>query len=156
MSAEPAQPNIYTEVKHDIFRHVQFPVGTVDQKNANEQFRLVINELFVKHKPSEHSFFKTLATMPPHIIKNEGLLNELYFRYQAAMHATRAAVYNAPYLNSPRLRARRIAIILDDDAVDHGKFSNVSQCMDGCMLYLKLFVIFWMFADNVDVLFSIE
>jgi hypothetical protein len=63
------------------------------------------------------TFFATLANAPREVVQNKGFLNEFYHRYQSAMHATRAAVYNAPYLNAPTLRQRKIDILADDDAI---------------------------------------
>jgi pyrroloquinoline quinone (PQQ) biosynthesis protein C len=49
-----------------------------------------------------------------------GLLGEIYLVYQAAMHATRAAVYYLPHLDSPGLRKRKLRILTDDDGLPGG------------------------------------
>ena len=63
---------------------------------------------------------------PREVAMNRGVLNEIYLRYQAAMHITRAMVWYAPHLDSPILRQRKIAIIADDDALN-GKASHHQQ-----------------------------
>jgi hypothetical protein len=48
------------------------------------------------------------------------ILDELYKRYQAAMHATRVMLYFLPNLDSVELRARKLRIIADDDGIPGG------------------------------------
>lgn len=55
----------------------------------NEEFRATLNRLFNKHRPSSHPFFSNLKNMPKEVMLNKGFLNELYLRYQTAMHSTR-------------------------------------------------------------------
>lgn len=103
----------------DLFRQVMFDTeGTELDAHVHPEFRRQVNLLFQQHKPSAHSFFKTLREAPAAVVKNEGFLNEFYFRYQAAMHCTRVAVWFAPYTNTPELRQRKLSIISDDDSID--------------------------------------
>ena len=45
---------------------------------------------------------------------------EIHLIYQSAMHATRAAVYYLPHLDSPALRKRKLRIFVDDDGLPGG------------------------------------
>jgi len=101
----------------DVYRRVNFPTSGLD-KHENKGIRENFNHVFKEHRPSQHSFFTTLRTAPKEVATNPHVLREIYIRYQAAMHTTRAAVYFSPYLNSPQLRQRKAKIILDDDTVN--------------------------------------
>jgi len=101
----------------DVYRRVNFPTDGLD-KHENAAIRENFNKIFREHRPSQHSFFTTLRTAPKEVATNPHVLREIYIRYQAAMHTTRAAVYFSPYLNSPQLRQRKAKIILDDDTVN--------------------------------------
>jgi pyrroloquinoline quinone (PQQ) biosynthesis protein C len=48
------------------------------------------------------------------------MLGQIHLVYQAAMHATRAAVYYLPHLDSPALRKRKLQIFVDDDGLPGG------------------------------------
>lgn len=48
------------------------------------------------------------------------VLDELYTRYQAAMHATRVMGYFLPHLDSIDLRIAKIRVLADDDWVEGG------------------------------------
>ena len=65
-------------------------------------------------------FFKHLAALPHEIARNPVLLGQIHLVYQAAMHATRAAVYYLPHLDSPALRKRKLQIFVDDDGLPGG------------------------------------
>ena len=73
--------------------------------------------LLDEHRPSGMPFFRRVASLPFRIVSDPGLLGEIYLVYQAAMHATRAAVYYLPHLDSPGLRKRKLRILTDDDGL---------------------------------------
>jgi hypothetical protein len=98
-------------------RRVTFPTDGLDD-NAHVEYRRTINELFAAHRPSDHSFFAALAAAPTAVATNGGILREMYTRYQAAMHATRVAIYFMPGMNTPKQRQTKVKIILDDDSPD--------------------------------------
>jgi hypothetical protein len=101
----------------DVYRRVNFPTEGLD-KHENKAIRANFNQIFLEHRPSNHSFFTALRNAPKEVATNPRVLREIYIRYQAAMHTTRAAVYFSPYLNSPQNRQRKAKIILDDDTVN--------------------------------------
>jgi hypothetical protein len=101
----------------DVYRRVTFPTEGLDA-HENKELRTTLNELFVKYRPSEHSFFKTLQEAPDEVVKNPDVLRELYIRYQSAMHSTRVSVYFTPYLDTPQQRQKKVKIILDDDTTN--------------------------------------
>ena len=76
--------------------------------------------LFDEHQPSRMPFFGRLAAMPRAAARDPILLGQIYLIYQSAMHATRAAVYYLPHLDSPSLRKRKLQILLDDDGLPGG------------------------------------
>ena len=47
-------------------------------------------------------------------------LGQVHLVYQSAMHATRAAVYYLPHLDSPAMRKRKLQIFIDDDGLKGG------------------------------------
>jgi len=59
--------------------------------------------------------------LPKSVAHSPEILGQIYLVYQAAMHATRAAVYFMPYLNSPALRRRKLQIYVDDDGLPGGE-----------------------------------
>ena len=65
-------------------------------------------------------FFQHLAGAPYGLASDPSLLGQIYLHYQSAMHATRAAVYYLPHLDSPSLRKRKLQILLDDDGLPGG------------------------------------
>ena len=73
--------------------------------------------LLDEHRPSRMPFFRRVASLPFRIASDCNLLGEIYLVYQAAMHATRAAVYYLPYLDSPALRKRKLRIFMDNDGL---------------------------------------
>lgn len=101
----------------DVYRRVNFPTKGLD-KHQNAEFRQVLNDLFAKHRPSQHSLWRTLANSPREVATNPGILREFYTRYQSAMHATRVSIYFMPYMDTPTQRQAKIKIILDDDTID--------------------------------------
>src|SRR5215510_14055197 len=87
---------------------------------AVDEFPLVINALLEEHRPSRMPFFQHLAGLPFAVASDPSLLGQIHLHYQSAMHATRAAVYYLPHLDSPALRKRKLQILLDDDGLSGG------------------------------------
>src|ERR1700751_5662764 len=65
-------------------------------------------------------FFRNLARLDHAVASDPLFLGKLYLIYQSAMHATRAAVYHLPHLDSPALRKRKLRIFIDDDGLADG------------------------------------
>jgi pyrroloquinoline quinone (PQQ) biosynthesis protein C len=65
-------------------------------------------------------FFQHLADLPSALASDSVLLGKIHLIYQSAMHATRAAVYHLPYLDSPALRRIKLQIFNDDDGLPGG------------------------------------
>src|ERR1051325_10787145 len=93
--------------------NLDLPTNTTD-------FRRAMLVLLDEHRPSRMPFFRRVASPPFRIVSDPGLLGEIYLIYQAAMHATRAAVYYLPHLDSPGLRKRKLRILIDDDGLPGG------------------------------------
>lgn len=85
-----------------------------------ERFPDSIAMIAASHRPSSKPFFRRLAALPPQAARNPAMLGQIYLIYQAAMHATRAAVYFMPHLDSPALRKRKLQIYVDDDGLPGG------------------------------------
>ena len=85
-----------------------------------DQFADIIDEIAAEHRPSRKPFFRRLATVPTAVGRNPAMLGQIYLSYQAAMHATRAAVYFMPFLDNPALRRRKLQIYVDDDGLPGG------------------------------------
>jgi hypothetical protein len=83
-------------------------------------FRSAVMALLDQHRPSRMPVFRRLASLPFQIASDPEFLGEIYLVYQAAMHATRAAVYRLPHLDSPALRKRKLRILLDHDGLPGG------------------------------------
>jgi len=90
------------------------------EPGAVEGFHSTMMALLDKHRPSRMPFFRRLAQLPPAVARDPQFLGELHLIYQAAMHATRAAVYYLPHLDSPALRQRKLQIFNDDDGLPGG------------------------------------
>ena len=73
-------------------------------------------QLCLEFQPSKHPFFAKLQIWRP----SADQLGALHLVYQSAMHATRAAVYKMPHLDSPALRQRKLRILVDDDGLPGG------------------------------------
>src|SRR5215469_2166068 len=67
-------------------------------------FSNAIRALAVQHRPSRMPFFRNLAALDHAAAADPSFLGRIHLIYQAAMHATRAAVYFLPHLDSPALR----------------------------------------------------
>src|SRR6266567_461120 len=85
-----------------------------------DHFRQAIEALTAEHRPSRMPFFGRLAAAPAEVARSPALLGRIHLIYQAAMHATRAAVYYLPHLDSPALRKRKLQIFIDDDGLPGG------------------------------------
>ena len=87
---------------------------------AATRFPAEIAAIAAAHRPSRMPFFKNLAALPRDVARSPVLLGNIHLVYQAAMHATRAAVYYLPHLDSPALRKRKLQIFIDDDGLPGG------------------------------------
>jgi hypothetical protein len=83
-------------------------------------FAAAIKQIADRHRPSRMPFFRNLAALDRAAACDPELLGEIHLIYQAAMHATRAAVYYLPHLDSPALRKRKLRIFIDDDGLPGG------------------------------------
>jgi hypothetical protein len=79
-----------------------------------------IYDIAAKHRPTRSPFFKRLRDLPRDVGKDPELLGQIHLVYQAAMHATRAAVYFLPHLDNPEMRKRKLQIFVDDDGLVGG------------------------------------
>src|ERR1700720_3379734 len=79
-----------------------------------------MSRLAEQHRPSRMPFFRNLATLDHAAAGDPAFLGQIRLVYQAAMHATRAAVYYLPHLDSPSLRKRKLQIYIDDDGLPDG------------------------------------
>ena len=95
-------------------------VAALESDNTATRFAAEIAELAARHRPSRMPFFKHLAALPHEAARTPALLGQIHLVYQAAMHATRAAVYYLPHLDSPALRKRKLQIFVDDDGLPGG------------------------------------
>src|ERR1700682_4804922 len=79
-----------------------------------------IGQIVKEHNPSRSPFFQRLRNLPINIARDPELLGQIHLVYQSAMHATRAAVYLMPHLDSPAMRKRELRIFIDDDGLPGG------------------------------------
>ena len=93
---------------------------TTPQLCTIEGFPNAMTAMLDKHRPSRMAFFERLAAMPRSAAGDPSLLGQIHLIYQSAMHATRAAVYYLPHLDSPALRKRKLKIFVDDDGLPGG------------------------------------
>lgn len=87
---------------------------------VERSFRASIAGLIQDYRPSRHSFFTSLANYPTAKLYNLELLDELYLRYQASMHATRVMVYFLPHLDDVESRILKLRILTDEDGISGG------------------------------------
>ena len=80
----------------------------------------IMTTVLERHRPSRMPFFRRFASLPRQVASNPLLLGKIHLNYQSAMHATRAAVYYLPHLDSPALRKRKLQIFIDDDGLPNG------------------------------------
>jgi hypothetical protein len=88
--------------------------------DAIDSFPVAIRALAEQHRPSRMPFFRNLAALDHNVASNPSFLGQIHLIYQSAMHATRAAVYYMPHLDSPALRKRKLQILVDDDGLPGG------------------------------------
>src|SRR6202047_3201171 len=88
--------------------------------DAVDEFPVAMSRLAEQHRPSRMPFFRNLATLDHAAASDPAFLGQIHLVYQAAMHATRAAVYYLPHLDSPALRKRKLQIFVDDDGLPGG------------------------------------
>ncbi|HTV90406.1 MAG TPA: hypothetical protein VME41_15425 [Stellaceae bacterium] len=96
------------------------PAVVAIQTDEAAHFRGEIDAIARDHRPSRMPFFARLADASPTIARSPMLLGRIHLIYQAAMHATRAAVYHLPHLDSPAMRKRKLQIFIDDDGLPGG------------------------------------
>jgi hypothetical protein len=85
-----------------------------------DRFPQEIAAIAKQHRPSRMRFFRRLSALPREVARDPALLGKIHLVYQSAMHATRAAVYYLPHLDSPALRKRKLQIFIDDDGLPGG------------------------------------
>ena len=106
-----------------LVKHMSHSASTglaAGSEGARTEFRSAIRVLADAHRPSRMPFFEHLASLPFRVVSDPDFLGEIYLIYQAAMHATRAAVYYLPHLDCPALRRRKLQIFVDDDGLPGG------------------------------------
>src|SRR5215472_718163 len=86
-----------------------------------DEFPSAITTFLKKYRPSRKPFFRHFAALPFTVASDPELLGQIHLIYQSAMHATRAAVYYLPHLDSPALRKRKLRIFVDDDGLPGGE-----------------------------------
>src|SRR6266446_10470821 len=90
------------------------------RSNAIDEFPVAIRAIAEQHRPSRMPFFRNLAALDHKVASDPSFLGQIHLVYQSAMHATRAAVYYLPHLDSPALRKRKLQIFVDDDGLADG------------------------------------
>src|SRR6267143_2398116 len=88
--------------------------------DAIDEFPVAIRAIAEQHRPSRMPFFRNLAALDHKVASDPSFLGQIHLVYQSAMHATRAAVYYLPHLDSPALRKRKLQIFVDDDGLGGG------------------------------------
>jgi pyrroloquinoline quinone (PQQ) biosynthesis protein C len=88
--------------------------------SAIEDLPNLIAAMLADHRPSRMPFFNRVAGLPRAVASDPELLGQIHLVYQSAMHATRAAVYHLPHLDTPALRKRKLRIFIDDDGLADG------------------------------------
>jgi pyrroloquinoline quinone (PQQ) biosynthesis protein C len=88
--------------------------------SAIEDLPNALAVIFDEHRPSRMPFFQRMTGLPGAVARDSALLGQIHLIYQSAMHATRAAVYHLPHLDSPALRKRKLRILIDDDGLADG------------------------------------
>jgi hypothetical protein len=94
--------------------------GSEPASDAIDDFPIAIRAIAERHRPSRMPFFQNLAALDRAVASDPAFLGQVHLIYQAAMHATRAAVYYLPYLDGPALRKRKLQIFVDDDGLAGG------------------------------------
>ena len=94
--------------------------GSSASNDPLEAFPQTLVELVQQHRPSRMPFFRRAKTLNLATAGDPDFLGDVQLIYQAAIHATRAAVYYLPHLDSPALRRRKLQIFIDDDGLAGG------------------------------------
>lgn len=102
------------------WRTTPITVTSLQRDEEAIDFPAAIAAIAAGHRPSRMPFFRNLAGLPHDVARKPVLLGQIHLVYQAAMHATRAAVYYLPHLDSPALRKRKLQIFVDDDGLPGG------------------------------------
>src|SRR5215472_17632156 len=103
-----------------------FPLGSLECDRSGtmfypiDEFTAAIRSIAQQHRPSRLPFFRNLAALNRGVATDPMFLGQIHLIYQSAMHATRAAVYCLPHLDSPALRKRKLQIFVDDDGLPGG------------------------------------
>jgi pyrroloquinoline quinone (PQQ) biosynthesis protein C len=85
-----------------------------------EAFPQKLIDAVEQHRPSRMSFFRRVRSSSFSVVSDPDFLGDVHLIYQSAMHATRAAVYSLPHLDTPALRKRKLRIFVDDDGIPGG------------------------------------
>jgi hypothetical protein len=99
------------------------PTGRISEYptlSAIDDFPNTMAAILREHRPSRMPCFGRLAALPGTVVSDPSFLGQILLVYQSAMHATRAAVYYLPHLDSPALRKRKLQIFIDDDGLPNG------------------------------------
>lgn len=88
--------------------------------DAIAEFPATVRAIAEQHRPSRMPFFRSLRALDRAVASDPSFLGRIHLIYQSAMHATRAAVYYLPHLDSPALRKRKLQIFVDDDGLPGG------------------------------------
>ena len=96
------------------------PMAVHAGPDVGGRFLTAIEQIAEDHAPSRSPFFRRLRDLPADVANEPQLLGQIHLVYQAAMHATRAAVYYLPHLDSPAMRKRKLRIFIDDDGLAGG------------------------------------
>ena len=96
------------------------PEQLAPSSDAVNEFPVAIRMLANQHRPSRMPFFRNLAALDRAAASDPSFLGQIHLVYQSAMHATRAAVYYLPHLDSPTMRKRKLQIFVDDDGLPGG------------------------------------
>jgi len=90
------------------------------RSDITAKFSAAIDQIAADHHPSRSPFFQHLRELNPAMGRDPQFLGQIHLVYQSAMHATRAAVYHLPHLDSPAMRKRKLQIFIDDDGLPGG------------------------------------
>lgn len=116
---------------------LQTTAGT--HADLTDNFVAALNRIAEEHRPSRSPFFQHLRELPGAVARDSNLLGQIHLVYQSAMHATRAAVYFLPHLDSPAMRKRKLQIFIDDDGLlggdtHHYQLTRAFQRMGATLL----------------------
>src|ERR1051326_2842900 len=107
-------------MKHILAGRTPDSVSTSIETDIAARYVAAIKNIAREHVATRSPFFKRFADLPHEVATDPDLLGQIHLVYQSAMHATRAAVYYLPHLDSPAMRKRKLAIFIDDDGLPGG------------------------------------